>query len=246
MATLTLFATFLSIIISYLNYRAVEYSSIEDRQRELSKFIDGRTIKYAYSYSAEVRRNKDEFADSLEMNVYTPRVFDRAFDKHREKKELKEKIILRYQNTRYTRVQAVFEFETDEFPDLYDLCVFSNFGPTSHTGDFTSVEHHNGSKITIVNQVSDRHFEIEVISDRPTDVLRALDGFYAAVKTAIVRKRLFEEGRLNSWTKRELRSDLEELIKEFEEKNKKDHGFLTGPALPEDVLGKFQERLSQF
>lgn len=120
-AVLTLVFAGLSAVFGYLNYRSQDYTSIDSRQAELSKALDGNTITHAYSHNQEVRKNRDRFIDSLAMHVRTPRIFDRSILSERETEEFKEKYLPKYRNSRYTRIQVEFDADTHRFPDLYDL-----------------------------------------------------------------------------------------------------------------------------
>lgn len=246
-AGLTLLVASLSAVFAYFNYRSQAYTSIDARQVELTKALDGNTITYAYSHKREVHENRGQFIDSLVMNVRTPRIFDRSLLVESEKKEVKEKYLPWYQNSRYTRIQVEFDAHTDRFPDLYDLCIFSGFIPSPYTGDFTSiVPNWETSNISVINQIGPQHFEIEVVSERPTDVQSSLDSVYGAVTTAIVRKGLLEQRELHLLIKERLESDLEEMIEEFENANPEEVPLLTGPAIPEGVLDEFRNRRSLF
>lgn len=55
-AGLTLVVTSLSAVFAYLNYRSQVYTSIDARQVELSKALDGNTVTYAYSQNQEAER----------------------------------------------------------------------------------------------------------------------------------------------------------------------------------------------
>lgn len=244
-AGLTLLFAFLSAGFAYLNYRSQDYTSIDARQVELSKALDGNTITYAYSHNPEVRENRDRFIDSLAMHVRTPRIFDRSLLSERETEEFKEKYLPRYRGSRYTRIQVEFDADTHRFPDLYDLCIFSGFIPGPYTSDFISiVPDRNSSNISVINRIDPQHFEIEVVSERPTDVQSSLDSFYGAVTTAIVRRGLLEQGELHLMIKQSLESDLEEMIEKFENADPEEVPLVTVPAIPERVLDEFRNRQS--
>lgn len=246
-AGLTLVVASLSAVFAYLNYRSQVYMSIDARQVELSKALDGNTVTYAYSKNPEVRKNRDRFINSLAMHVRTPRIFDRSLLNERETEEFKEKYLPRYQNSRYTRIQVEFDGDTNKFPDLYDLCIFSGFVPHPFTGDFTSiVPDGTNSNISVINRIGTQHFEIEVVSERPTDVQSSLDSVYGAITTAIVRKQLLERGELHSMIEQSLESELEEMIEEFENMNSEDVPLVAGPPIPEGVLDEFRNRQSLF
>ncbi|SEP15515.1 hypothetical protein SAMN05216388_103828 [Halorientalis persicus] len=246
-AGLTLVAASLSTVFGYLNYRSQDYTSIDARQVELSKALDGNTITYAYSRNQEVRENRDRFIDSLVMHVRTPRIFDRSILRERETEELKEKYLPTYRNSRYTRIQVEFDADTERFPDLYDLCIFSKFIPAPYTGDFTSIVPGGGnSNISVINRIGPQHFEIEVVSERPTDVQSSLDLVYGAVTTAIVRRALLERGELHYMTEQSLESNLEEMIEDFENADPEEMPLVTGPAIPEEVLDEFRNKQALF
>jgi hypothetical protein len=246
-AALTLIATLISIGIGYLNYRSGEYASLEERQRQLTQTLDDRTITYAFSGNKRVHEHSNEFIDTLEMHVKSPRVFDRQIHKERSRKEWKEKVIPWHDNPRYTRVKVKFDVEPDKFPDLYDICAFANYEPSVMSSDFNSIApDFEGSKITLINHLSDQHFQMEVASDRATDVQRALDSFHGTIQTAIVRRGLFERGDLHQMVQRSLASDLEESIEFFEKANTRDNdGIIKGPSLDEDVLEELRHRLAE-
>lgn len=243
---LILMVASVSAVFAYLNYRNQVYTSVDARQIELSKALDGNTITYAFSHNQEVRENRDRFVDSLSMHIRTPRTFNRSILSERETEEFKEKYLPRYQNTRYTRIQVEFETGTHRFPDLYDLCIFSNFSPHPFTGNFSSIISDNDSNISVINRIGPRHFEIEVVSERPTEVQSGLDSVYGAVTTAIVRKRLLEKGELPSMIEQGLESDLEEMIEKFENLDSEDVPLVTAAAIPEEVLDEFRNRRSLF
>ncbi|MCU4971144.1 hypothetical protein OB955_00125 [Halobacteria archaeon AArc-m2/3/4] len=246
-AGLTLLVASLSAVFGYLNYRSQDYTSIDARQVELSKALDGNTITYAYSHNREVLKNRDRFIDSLAMHVRTPRIFDRSLLSERETEEFKEKYLLKCRNSRYTRIQVEFDADTHRFPDLYDLCIFSGFIPSQHTSDFTSiVPDGKNSNISVINRIGPQHFEIEVVSERPTDVQSSLDSVYGAVTTAIVRRGLLEQGELHLMIKQSLESDLEEMIEKFENADPDEVALVKGPAIPEGVLDEFRDRRSLF
>lgn len=244
-AGLTLLFAGLSAVFGYLNYRSQDYTSIDARQVELSKALDGNTITYAYSHNQEVHENRDRFIDSLAMQVRTPRIFDRSLLSERETEEFREKYLPKYQNSRYTRIQVEFNTDTTRFPDLYDLCILSGFIPSPYTSDFTSViPDGENPNISVINQIGPQHFEIEVVSERPTDVQSSLDMFYGAVTTAIVRRGLLEQDELHLGIKQSLELDLEEMIEKFEDANPEEVPIVTVPAIPEEVLDEFRNRRS--
>lgn len=115
------------------------------------------------------------------------------------------------------------------------------------SSDFTSIAPgFTGSNITIVNQLSKQHYQIEIASDRPTDVRRALDSFHGTILTAIVRRGLFEQGDMHQMIRRSLASDLKEAIEFFEQANANDDdGIVKGPSLDEDVLEELRNRLAE-
>ena len=246
-AALTLLVATLSAVFAYLNFRSQVYTSIDARQAELSKALDGNVIKFAYSTNEQVRKNRDRFINSLTMHVRTPRIYDHSLLSERETEEFKERYLPRYRNQRYTRIQVEFDAEIEDFPDLYDLCMFSKFIPAPFTPEFTSITPEgNSSNISVINRIGPQHFEIEVVSERPTDVQDGLDSFYGAVTTAIVRKRLLEQGELHLGIKKSLESDIEEMIEELEALGPEDVPIVTAPAVPDGVLDEFRNRVSQF
>lgn len=246
-AGLTLLFASLSAVFAYLNYRSQDYTSIDTRQTELSKTLDGNTITYAYSYNQEVHENRDRFINSLAMHVRTPRIFDRSLLNEHHKEEFKEKYLPNYRNQRYTRVQVEFDADVDRFPDFYDLCIFSKFTPRSHTNGFNSiVPDYKSSNISIINRIGPQHFEIEIVSEKPTEIQTSLDSVYGAVTTAIVRRRLLEQDELHLMTKQDLKSDLEKMIGEFENANSEEESTMAGPAISEEVVDEFSKRQSLF
>lgn len=246
-AAATLAVSVATFTVAFLNYRSGEYDSLEERQRQLMQTLDDRTVSYAFSGNTRVQEHSDEFIDTLDMHVKSPRVFDRQIHKDRDRKEQKEKLIPWHENQRYTRVQVEFTVEPDVFPDLYDICTFARYEPSVMSSDFNSIAPGSeGSKITLVNHLSGQHFQIEVASDRASDVLKALDSFYGAIQTAIVHRGLFERGDLHQMTQRSLASDLRESIEFFEEANaREDDGIIKGPSLDEDVLDELRDRLAE-
>lgn len=240
-ASLTLVATLVSILISYLNFRSQNYISIGERQTDLQMF-DSLTIDTLTPTDQIVQENLDQFdSDFLEMRVKNPQV-SRGGRNPNWKERIREKYFPTNPRKRSTEVQVEFSSSIVDFPNLYDLCIYSHYEPYPYTGQFSSVVGSKHSTIGTVIPLSETTFTVRIVTDNPSEVRNALDAFYKSVHRVIVYRKLIEQGRMHPRVQKSIASDLEEMIEEYESMEDSP-SMLTAPPLPDETFETFRSHL---